>query len=59
MDKPRFLCDADTPPALVQALRQLAPGIDVLRLGDPGAPPLNIQDPDLLIAAEAMGRVLI
>jgi hypothetical protein len=43
----------------MQALGQLEPGLDVIRVGDPGAPPQNIQDPALLIAAEAMGRVLV
>jgi hypothetical protein len=41
------------------ALRQLAPAIDVLRVGDPGAPPLGTKDADLLIAAESLGRVLV
>jgi hypothetical protein len=35
------------------------PGIDILRVGDAGAPPLRTRDPDLLLAAEAMGRALV
>jgi hypothetical protein len=59
MSKPRFLVDEDTHGGLLQAVRRLAPGIDGIRVGDPGAPPLGTLDPDLLIAAEAMGRVLV
>ena len=59
MNKPRFLCDECQTTALLAALRQLAPGIDVTRIGDPGAPPLGTKDPALLIAAETLGRVLI
>lgn len=59
MSKPRFLVDEDTHSGLLQAVRQMVPGIDGIRVGDPGAPPLGTLDPDLLIAAEAMGRVLV
>jgi hypothetical protein len=59
MSKPRFLCDEMVPAALTQALRQKAPGIDVLCVGEPGAPPLHTLDPDLLLAAEALGRFLL
>jgi hypothetical protein len=59
MSKLRFLVDQDTPPALAAALRKAAPGIDVIQVGDPGAPPLGTKDPDLLIAAEVLGRALI
>jgi hypothetical protein len=44
---------------MIAALRQAAPVIDVIRVGDPGAPPLGTPDPDLLIAAEALGRVFV
>jgi hypothetical protein len=59
MNRPRFLCDECQQPALIAAMQQLAPDIDVIRVGDPGAPPRRTQDPDLLVAAEALGRVLI
>jgi Domain of unknown function (DUF5615) len=55
----RFLVDQDTPPSLAAALRQAAPGMDVIQVGDPGAPSLGTPDPDLLIAAATLGRVLI
>ncbi len=59
MSKLRFLVDQDTPPTLSAALRRASPGIDIIQVGDPGAPPLGTQDPDLLIAAETLGRALI
>jgi hypothetical protein len=31
----------------------------LLRVGDPGAPPRETPDPDLLLAAQALGRVLL
>jgi hypothetical protein len=59
MTKLRFLCDEDTSWALVYALRAADPALDVIRVGEAGAPPRGTIDPDLLIAAEAMGRALI
>jgi hypothetical protein len=59
MSKPRFLCDEDTSWALVHALRQKEPALDVLRILEPGTPPSGTLDPDLLIAAQALGRVLV
>jgi hypothetical protein len=37
----------------------MEPAMDILRVGDPGAPRLGTRDPDLLRAAETLGRVLI
>jgi hypothetical protein len=59
MSKPRLLCDECIDPDLIAALRQLDPSIDIIRVGDAGTPPRGTLDPDLLLAAEAMGRVLI
>ncbi len=59
MNKPRFLIDEDTPPYLADALLQKEPVVDIIRVGDPGAPPSGTLDPDLLIGAEGLGRVLI
>jgi hypothetical protein len=59
MSKPRFLWDEHVDPAIIAAMQQLAPGIDVILVGDPGAPPRQTPDPDLLIAGEALGRVLV
>src|SRR5258708_2352913 len=59
MSKPRFLCDECTHPGLAAALRGLEPTIDVLRIGDTLAPPLGTLDSEVLVAAEALGRVLV
>jgi len=55
----RFLFDECTWPALIDGLRLQEPGIDILRIGDAGAPPPHTPDPDLLLAAEAMGRAMV
>lgn len=55
----RFLCDEDTRWTFVYALRAKDPLLDVLRVGEAGAPPLGTLDPQLLLAAEVMGRCLI
>ena len=58
VSKLKLLVDQCTNPILMSALRQAEPAIDVIHVGDPGAPPLGTKDPDLLIAAETLGRVL-
>lgn len=59
MNRPRFLIDEDTPPYLADALLQKESAVDIIRVGDPGAPASGTRDPDLLIAADRLGRVLI
>ncbi len=59
MNKLGFLFDECVPAALTGAICQQEPTVDVLHVGDPGAPPRGTLDPDLLLAAEAMGRVLV
>jgi hypothetical protein len=59
MSQVRFLFDADTDPDLIEALVSREPGIDVLRAGWPGAPPTSTADPELLLFAEAEGRLLV
>lgn len=59
MSEPRLVCDEDQHPGLLAALKQLASQIDLIRVGDTGAPPTETEDPDLLVAAEALGRVLV
>ena len=46
--KVRFLLDENLSPRLKPALLRLESTIDVLRVGDPDAPPLGTLDPDLL-----------
>jgi hypothetical protein len=55
----KFLCDEDTVKALITTLRQMEPSMDILRVGESGAPAAGTLDPDLLIAAETQQRCLI
>lgn len=57
--KVRFLLDENMPPRLKIALLRLAPAIDVLRVGDSGAPPLGTPDPELLNYLDLAKRILI
>lgn len=52
----RFLLDENLSPRLSPALWRYNPTIDVLRVGDPGAPPLGTLDPDLLVYLEQEQR---
>lgn len=55
----RFLLDENLSPRLSPALWRYNPTIDVLRVGDPGAPPLGTLDPDLLVYLEQQQRALV
>jgi hypothetical protein len=57
--KVRFLLDENLPPRLKVALLRLNPTIDVLRVGDPGAPALGTLDPDVLRYLELSQRILV
>jgi hypothetical protein len=57
--KVRFLLDENESPRLKVALLRLNPAIDVVRVGDPDAPPLGTPDPDLLRFLELSQRVLV
>ena len=57
--KLRFLLDENLPAKLKTALRRRYPTIDVLRVGDEGAPQLGTLDPDILLYLEATERALI
>jgi hypothetical protein len=59
MNKPCFLIDECTDPDLATALQQVEPLIDVIRVGDVGAPARGTLDPELLVVAERIKRVLI
>jgi hypothetical protein len=55
----RFLVDEDVRLDIVKALRTAEPAMDILVVGEPGAPPKGTLDPDLLLTAENLGRALI
>jgi hypothetical protein len=48
----RYLLDEHLPRALAMAIRQRDPEIVVWRIGQPGAPPIETADPDLLLWCE-------
>jgi len=57
--KVRFLLDENLPPRLKAALLRLNPAIDVVRVGDPGAPQSGTPDPDVLRYLELSQQILI
>ncbi|HBY93858.1 MAG: DUF5615 family PIN-like protein [Ardenticatenaceae bacterium] len=57
--KVRFLLDENLSPRLKIALLRLAPTIDVVRVGDAGAPVLGTPDPELLRYLEIAQRMLV
>jgi hypothetical protein len=57
--KIRFLVDENLWPELVAAVRRYNPAIDILRVGQPGAPPLGTLDPAILVYCEAEQRALV
>jgi hypothetical protein len=59
MSSIRFLCDEDVPAQLIAAMRQAEPIMDVLVVGEIAAPPRRTPDPELLLAAESMTRLLL
>ena len=57
--KPRFLLDEHVNRAIQRQLRRLDARIEVLAIGDPGAPSAGTSDPDLLIWLEKEGYILV
>jgi hypothetical protein len=55
----RFLFDECVSHHVIRALLKMEPAIDLLFVGGPGAPPKMTPDADLLLAAEASGRILV
>jgi predicted nuclease of predicted toxin-antitoxin system len=55
----RFLIDEDLPPRIKAMLLRQDPTIDVLRVGDSGAPPHGTKDPDILRYVALEQRLLI
>jgi hypothetical protein len=59
MNPPRFLVDEDVNMDLVTHLRAVEPAMELLIIGEAGAPPKGTLDPDVLLAAESLRRALI
>jgi len=57
--KPRFLLDEHINRAIQRQLRRQNPNLEVLAIGDPGAPSGGISDPDLLNWIEQNGYILV
>jgi hypothetical protein len=57
--KIRFLLDEHLSLRIKGALLRHDPTVDIRRLGDDGAPPLQCQDPDILRFAEAAQQTLV
>jgi hypothetical protein len=55
----RFLLDEHMPRRLVTALKRHEPAIDVLYIGDEGAPPNSTPDSEILIYCEQEQRMLV
>lgn len=55
----RFLLDEHVDPVMVAKCRQASAGIDIVHVGDPGAPPFGTLDPDLLRYCESEHRMLL
>ncbi len=59
MNPLRFLADECFSHDIIDHLRNLEPAMDILVIGKPGAPPKGTSDPDVLLAAEALGRAVL
>ena len=57
--KVRFLLDENLSPRLKTAVLRFNPMLDILRVGDEGAPTLKTQDPDILRYVEHAQRLLV
>jgi hypothetical protein len=57
--RPRFLLDEHVNRAIQRQLRRLDARIEVLAIGDPGAPPSGTSDPDILAWLEESGYILV
>jgi hypothetical protein len=55
----RYLLDENLDPRFLRTLQQHYPQIDVLRVGDAGAPGLGVSDPAILVYAEVNRLVLV
>ena len=55
----RFLLDENMSHRVRDAVLRRAPGIDIVRVGNDGAPALETSDPEILLYAEEQRRLLI
>ena len=57
--KPRLLLDENINRAVQRQLRRWNPDIEVLAIGDPGAPPTGMSDPNILNWLEENRYILV
>ena len=57
--RPKFLIDENLTRDIVVGVRKRDPSIDILHVGDPGAPPKGTPDPAILDFCETEQRILI
>ncbi|NBD17363.1 MAG: hypothetical protein GVY04_14850 [Cyanobacteria bacterium] len=57
--KIKFLLDENLPPRTIIALQRRHPEIDILRVGQIGAPALGTPDPEILLYLESRQRILV
>jgi hypothetical protein len=57
--KVRFLLDENMSPGIISGVLRHNGSVDILRIGDPDAPPLGTPDPDILRNCEVAQRLLI
>lgn len=57
--KPRFLLDENLDPDIAREVRRHDPSVDILYVGEDGAPPLGTLDPAILDFCETERRILI
>ena len=59
MSQVAFLLDEHMPLALVNAVLGAEPSVDLICVGQPGAPPKQAPDPELLEVAEREQRAIV
>jgi hypothetical protein len=57
--KVRYLLDENLDPHLKAAVLRWDPTIDIIRVGDPGAPELSTLDPEILVYLETAQHILV
>lgn len=59
MSRCKFLVDECVPSSLVRGLRRRCPEVQVVQVGEPGAPPKGVSDSEILEYCEREQRLLI
>lgn len=57
--KPKFLIDENLDPDIVREVRRHDASVDILHVGEQGAPSLGTPDPSILVFCELEHRILI